>query len=261
MLPPRRSSAATWARGPTLLVENRAEPKRARKPPAAAPVRYSDEHCGIGRATATCRRALRLDDAVADGDGDGARTVAGAELARRGGEVLLDRALRDAEDLARLPGRLALRRPGQHLALARRYARHLVRRREQAAHALEAVHRHQVQRRLAALVEVEMRAADRDAGIVRAVAVHRHDEAARHMEISGAIHHFGRARLVVGVERRLAPFERVERAAALPGHRIDADIVVGGVKVEPLDRPALGQHHLLEALLRMRQTGDNEGTE
>jgi len=56
---------------------------------------------------------------------------------------------------------------------------------EQPADAVEPVHRHQMQRRLAARIEIEMDAAERDRGLVAGQPVDRHDEAMRHAEVAG----------------------------------------------------------------------------
>ena len=47
------------------------------------------------------------------------RPVDGTKLARGSFKMLFGSALRDVQDLADFPGRLALRSPGEHLALAR----------------------------------------------------------------------------------------------------------------------------------------------
>src|SRR4029077_12744066 len=103
------------------------------------------------------------------------RTVDGTELARSGCKMFFRGALRDVQDLADLPGGLALRGPGDHLAFARREESPLsgtwI---EQAANAIEAVHRHQVQRRLASRIEIEMHAAQRNARLITGQPVDRH---------------------------------------------------------------------------------------
>src|SRR3954451_22573344 len=124
------------------------------------------------------------------------RPVDGTKFARGSCEMLFGGALRDVQDLADFPSRLALRGPGEHLALARGKAHRSMRRRiEQAANVIEAVHADQVQRRLAARIEIEVNATERDAGLVAGQSVDRHDEAARHTEIGSAPHHLYRARL------------------------------------------------------------------
>src|SRR6266702_7141502 len=176
-----------------------------------------------------------IDDSLANRDRDRMRPVDGAELARSGCKMLFRGALRDVQDFADLPGGLALRRPGDYLALARREAcRRMRGRSEQTADVVEAVHRDQVQCRLAAGIEIEMDATERDAGLIAGQAMDRHDETARHPEIGSAPHHLHRTRLELSVVRRLRPFERIHRVPALADHGIDAVVALFGIEAEPL---------------------------
>src|SRR3954447_19583434 len=100
------------------------------------------------------------------------RPVDRAELACSGCKMLFRRALRDVQDLADLPSGFALRRPGDRLAFAwGQTSRRMRRRGEQTADVVEAVHRDQVQCRLAAGIEIEMNAAERDSGLIAGQAV------------------------------------------------------------------------------------------